>query len=72
MKTVDEYLRHAAECDALARKAISSEQREQIVTMAATWRKLAEQRRTRILRQAAEAAEAVEAARIAAAAKQHE
>ena len=58
MKTVDEYIRHAEECDSLARKAISSEQREQIVTMAATWRMLAEQRRTRILKQAAEAADA--------------
>ena len=60
MKTVDEYLRHAAECDSLARKAISTEQREQIITMAATWRMLADQRLVRIER---EAAEAVDAAR---------
>jgi hypothetical protein len=58
MKNVEEYLRHADECDGLARKAISAEQREQIVTMAATWRMLAEQRRARILKQASEAAEA--------------
>ena len=55
MKTVEEYLRHADECDGLARTATSGEQREQIVTMAATWRMLAEQRRARILKQAAEA-----------------
>ena len=57
MKTVEEYLRHADECDGLARKAISAEQREQIVNMAATWRMLAEERRAKILRQAGEAAD---------------
>jgi hypothetical protein len=49
MKTVEEYLRHARECDALARKAISPEQREMITHMADTWRMLARQRRTIIL-----------------------
>jgi hypothetical protein len=38
MKTVQEYLRHADECDALAAKATSPEQREMIIQMAHTWR----------------------------------
>jgi hypothetical protein len=49
MKRVEEYLRRAAECDALARKAVSPEQREMITHMADTWRMLARQRRTIIL-----------------------
>ena len=49
MKTVEEYLRHAVECDALARKAVSPEQREMIAHMADTWRMLARQRKTIIL-----------------------
>ena len=48
MKTVEEYLRHADECDALAKTAISPEQREQIEGMAATWRMLADQRRAKL------------------------
>ncbi len=49
MKTVEEYLHHAAECDALARKAVSPEQRDMIANMADTWRMLARQRKTIIL-----------------------
>jgi hypothetical protein len=48
MKTVQEYLRHAEECDALARKATSEEQRDQIVKMAQTWRMLGEERRQKL------------------------
>ena len=48
MRTTEEYLRHAEECEALARTAISPEQREQIEQMAATWRMLAEQRRKKL------------------------
>ena len=48
MRTIHEYLRHAEECDVLARKATSVEQREQIVKMAQTWRMLAEDRRKKL------------------------
>jgi len=48
MKTVQEYLRHAAECEALAAKANSDEQRKMITDMAATWRMLAEQRKAKL------------------------
>ena len=48
MKTVEEYLRHAAECDALARTVSSPEHRRQIEDMASTWRLLAEQRRQKL------------------------
>lgn len=41
MRTVAEYLRHAEECEALARKAQSPEQRETILEMAQAWRTLA-------------------------------
>ena len=44
MKTVEQYLEHAKECDDLARKAMTSEERKTIKGMAATWRMLAEQR----------------------------
>lgn len=50
MKTVREYLRHAEECDALAQKAMSADQRQMIADMSCTWRMLAEQRRARILK----------------------
>lgn len=55
MKTVREYLRHAEECDALAQKAMSPEQRQMIADMSSTWRMLAEQRRSRLLKAAREA-----------------
>ena len=48
MKTVQEYLRHADECDALARKAISTDQRTMISDMASTWRLLADQRKRKL------------------------
>ncbi len=48
MNTVQQYLRHAAECDALARKATSQEQREMILGMAQTWRMLAAQRQRKL------------------------
>ena len=48
MKTVEEYPRHAEECDALAKTALSPEQRRQIEQMAAAWRMLAEQRRKKL------------------------
>ena len=52
MKAVKEYLRHAEECDLLARTAISDEQREQIVKMAQTWWLLAKQRERHLLSKA--------------------
>jgi hypothetical protein len=45
MKTVEEYLRHARECEDLARTARSQEERERIIQMAETWRALARTRR---------------------------
>ncbi|MBV8537909.1 MAG: hypothetical protein JO128_20095 [Alphaproteobacteria bacterium] len=48
MKTVQEYLRHAAECEALAAKANSDEQRKMIADMATTWRMLAERRKAKL------------------------
>lgn len=48
MKTVQEYLRHAEECEALAAKATSDEQRKMIVDMAAIWRMLGEQRKAKL------------------------
>ena len=50
MKTVREYLRHAEECDRLARNAVSEEQRQMILHMADTWRALADTRRRVILK----------------------
>jgi hypothetical protein len=52
MKTVHEYIRHADECEALAKKTTSPEQREMISRMAETWRMLAEQRRSRLAKKA--------------------
>ena len=48
MKTIEEYLRHAEECEALAAKAASASERQAIAKMAETWRMLAEQRAKRI------------------------
>jgi hypothetical protein len=48
MRTIQEYLRHAEECDALARVTTSGERREQIIRMAETWRMLAEERRKKL------------------------
>jgi len=44
VRQVKEYRRNAAECDALARNASSEAQREQILKIAETWRKLAADR----------------------------
>jgi hypothetical protein len=44
VRQVKEYQRNAAECDALARNAPSEAQREQILKIAETWRKLAADR----------------------------
>jgi DnaJ-domain-containing protein 1 len=44
MKSVEEYLRHAAECEALARGNMSAEEREMLMSMAETWRMLAKRR----------------------------
>ena len=44
MQIAEEYRRHAAECEALASKAPTKEQREQIERIAETWRKLAAER----------------------------
>jgi hypothetical protein len=49
MKTVQEYLRHAMECEQLATTATSPDEREIIVNMAKTWRMLASQREKFIL-----------------------
>jgi hypothetical protein len=49
VEIADEYRRHAAECDVLARRATTEEQRERIKTIADTWRKLAADRE-RLLR----------------------
>lgn len=49
MKTVQEYLRHAVECEDLASKAPAPDERKIIVNMARTWRKLASQREKLIL-----------------------
>ena len=50
MKTVQDYQRHAAECDDLAKKAVTPEHRDMISQMAETWRMLAEQRRAKLVR----------------------
>ena len=44
LETVEEYRRHAADCDELARNAPNETQREQIKKIAETWRKLADER----------------------------
>jgi hypothetical protein len=44
VKAIQDYLRHAQECEQLAKTAISDEQRQMILKMAETWRLLARQR----------------------------
>jgi hypothetical protein len=44
MKKVSDYRKHAEECRALARGMKQAEQREQLLAMAKTWDRLAEQR----------------------------
>ena len=48
MKTVQEYLRHAHECEELARKVTDLEQRRIIAGMAETWRILAAKRQRQV------------------------
>ena len=45
VKTVEQYLRHAAECDLLLQGSRTDTEREMIRNMAETWRMLAEGRR---------------------------
>lgn len=47
MKKVEDYLRHAAECREMARKA-SPAHRQQLEQMAETWEQLAEVRRQQL------------------------
>ena len=47
MRKTADYRRHAEECRALARSAAKGEQREQLLIMAQTWEKLAEERAPR-------------------------
>jgi hypothetical protein len=48
VETVEDYRRHAADCDALARTALTEHQRQQIQEIAETWRKLAADRERRL------------------------
>jgi hypothetical protein len=48
MKTVQEYLRHAHDCEELARKVTDLEHRRMIAQMAETWRMLATQRQKQL------------------------
>ncbi len=66
MKTVHEYRRHAEECDALAVKATSPEQRRMIADMAETWRMLATQREDKLRKDAEQRRLAEIRARVAA------
>lgn len=50
LKKVSEYLRHAEECEALARAARNPEEREMIAQMAETWRGLAEARERKLVK----------------------
>ena len=45
MKTLQDYLQRAEKCRQLAANARSPEERQRILTMAATWAELAERRR---------------------------
>jgi hypothetical protein len=44
MKKAEEYRQHAKECRDLAKGLEAGEQREQLLTMAATWERLADER----------------------------
>jgi hypothetical protein len=44
MKKAEEYRHHAKECRALAKGLEAGEQREQLLTLAATWERLADER----------------------------
>lgn len=49
MKTVQEYLRHADQCEALTRGDMLPAERQMIHKMAETWRMLAEQRKKNLV-----------------------
>jgi hypothetical protein len=49
MKKASEYRHHAEECRALA-NGMAGEQRDQLLEMAATWEKLADERSERVRR----------------------
>jgi hypothetical protein len=46
MKKLSDYRKHAAECRALAKQMLSGDQRDQLLAMAETWERLAEERET--------------------------
>jgi hypothetical protein len=46
MKKAEEYRQHAKECRDLAKGLEAGEQREQLLTLAATWERLADERMT--------------------------
>ena len=46
MKKASEYWTHAQECRALAKRMGQGEHRDQLIAMAETWERLAEQRET--------------------------
>ncbi len=48
MKTVAEYRQHAAECRKLAQAMPEGDARQQLITMAETWERLAEDRESRL------------------------
>ena len=51
MQKISDYLKHAEECEKLARTANTSEHAETLRKMAATWRELAQAREREIRRQ---------------------
>jgi hypothetical protein len=51
MKDASEYLQHADECRELSARATTDEQREQLLTMAETWLRLARERDGRMAQQ---------------------
>ena len=46
MKKAEEYRQHTKECRDLAKGLEAGEQREQLLTLAATWERLADERMT--------------------------
>ena len=45
MKNVEEYRQHAKECRELAKQALTRSERDQLLELAATWERLANERR---------------------------
>ena len=52
MKTVQEYLGHAEECQRLAKRARTADARKTILKMAETWERLARARKKQLKRSA--------------------